>query len=75
MLATLHITPQKPLRRTLKQDPKLAEQSRDKTHPWLKAADKAAGAKIFFLNQAGFQSDVPLGRTDEPRGQTPVVKT
>jgi transposase len=32
-------------------------------------------AKIFFLDEAGFQSDPPLGRTYGLKGQTPVVTT
>ena len=30
---------------------------------------------IFFLDEAGFQSDPPLGRTCGWKGETPVVKT
>jgi transposase len=33
------------------------------------------GAKIFFLDEAGFQSDPPLGRTYGLKGKTPVVVT
>ena len=33
------------------------------------------GAKIFFLDEAGFQSDPPLGRTCGLKGKTPVVVT
>ena len=33
------------------------------------------GARIFFLDEAGFQSDPPLGRTYGLKGKTPVVTT
>src|SRR6266542_3064322 len=36
---------------------------------------KRQGAKIFFLDEAGFQSDPPLGRTYGLKGKTPVVVT
>ena len=41
----------------------------------LKKRAKKLGAKIFFLDEAGFQSDPPLGRTYGLKGQTPVVVT
>lgn len=75
LLATLNITPQKPLRRAYERNPDLVEQWRNIIFPKLKARANAAGAKIFFLDEAGFQSDAPLGRTYGLRGKTPVVKT
>jgi len=45
------------------------------TYPKLKQRAKGLGAKIFFLDEAGFQSDPPLGRTYGLKGKTPVVKT
>ena len=38
-------------------------------------ARKRVGAMIFFLDEAGFQSDPPLGRTYGLKGKTPVVTT
>lgn len=75
LLAGLNITPQKPLRRAYERDPKAVQFWLDETYPKLKKCAKTLGAKIFFLDEAGFQSDPPLGRTYGLKGETPVVKT
>lgn len=75
LLASLNITPQKPLRRAYERDPKAVKLWVDETYPKLKKQAKRLGAKIFFLDEAGFQSDAPLGRTYGLKGHTPVVKT
>lgn len=75
LLASLEITPQKPLRRAYERDPAAVEQWLKESYPRLRARAKRAGAKIFFLDEAGFQSDPPLGRTYGLKGKTPVVKT
>ena len=73
LLAGLDITPQKPLRRAYERDPKAVALWLQQTYPALKKRAKRLGAKIFFLDEAGFQSDPPLGRTYGLKGQTPVV--
>ena len=45
------------------------------TDPPLKRRARRLGAKIFLLDEAGFQSDPPLSRTYGLTGQTPVVVT
>ncbi len=75
LLASLDITPQKPLRRAYERDPQAVKLWLDKTYPGLKKRAKKLGAKIFFLDEAGFQSDPPLARTYGLKGKTPVVKT
>jgi len=75
LLASLNITPQKPLRRAYERDPKAVQLWLDQTYPQLKKRAKRLGAMIFFLDEAGFQSDPPLGRTYGLKGETPVVKT
>ena len=75
LLASLDITPQKPLRRAYERDPKAVTLWLEETYPALKKRAKKLGAKIFFLDEAGFQSDPPLARTYGLKGQTPVVKT
>jgi len=75
LLASLNITPQKPLRRAYERDPKAVQLWLDQTYPKLKRRAKRLGAMIFFLDEAGFQSDPPLGRTYGLKGETPVVKT
>ena len=75
LLARLQITPQKPLRRAYERDPAAVEQWRQQAYPKLKQRAKRLGAAIFFLDEAGFQSDPPLGRTYGLKGHTPVVVT
>ena len=75
LLASLQITPQKPLRRAYERNPKAVDLWVKETYPELQKRAKRAGAKIFFLDAAGFQSDPPLGRTYGLKGTTPVVQT
>ena len=74
-LASLNITPQKPLRRAYERDPQAVQRWLDETYPQLKQRAKTLGAQIFFLDEAGFQSDPPLGRTYGLKGKTPVIQT
>lgn len=75
LLASLEITPQKPLRRAYERDPAAVDLWLQETYPALRKRAKRLGARIFFLDEAGFQSDPPLGRTYGLKGQTPVVVT
>jgi transposase len=75
LLAELDITPQKPLRRAYERDPEAIERWQREEFPAIRARAKKRGAKIFFLDEAGIRSDVPLGRTWAPRGKTPTVET
>jgi transposase len=75
LLASLNITPQKPLRRAYERDPVAVDLWVRETYPKLKQRAKKLEARIFFLDEAGFQSDPPLGRTYGLKGQTPVVPT
>jgi len=75
LLASLDITPQMPLRRAYERDPKRVKHWLEEEYPKLKKRAKKLGAKIFFLDEAGFQSDPPLGRTYGLKGKTPVVTT
>jgi transposase len=75
LLASLDITPQKPLRRAYERDPFAVEKWRIQDYPQLKKRAKKLGAMIFFLDEAGFQSDPPLGRTYGLKGQTPIVQS
>jgi transposase len=75
LLASLSITPQKPLRRAYERDEEAITEWKKKTYPKLRRRAKKLGAEIFFLDETGVRSDSPLGRTYGLRGQTPVVKT
>lgn len=75
LLAGLGITPQKPLRRAYERDPQRIQWWLEDEYPRLRRRAKRRGAEIFFLDEAGFQSDPVLGRTYGLKGQTPVVAT
>jgi transposase len=75
LLASLDITPQKPLRRAYERDPQAVKHWLEERYPELKRRAKRLGARIFFLDEAGFQSDPPLGRSYGLKGKPPVVVT
>ena len=75
LLAQLDITPQKPLRRAYERDPIAVQAWVDDVYPGLRRRARKNGASIFFLDEAGFDSEPRLGRTYGLKGQTPVVST
>ena len=75
LLASLDITPQKPLRRAYERDEKEIQKWKEEKYPALKKRAKQRGADIFFLDEVGVRSDSPLGRSYGLKGKTPVVKT
>ena len=75
VLASLDITPQKPLRRAYERDEAAVTLWKEKTYPKLRRRAKIRGAEIFFLDEAGVRSDSPLGRSYGLKGRTPVVRT
>src|SRR2546428_7635337 len=75
LLARLEVTPQKPLRRAYERDPRRIQEWLDEDYPKLRRRAKEYGAKIYFLDEAGFRSDPVLGRTYGLKGHTPVVAT
>jgi transposase len=75
LLASLNITPQKPLRRAYERNPEAVEEWTKKTYPKIRRLAKRHGATIFFLDEAGFTSEPNLGRTYGLKGETPTVTT
>ncbi len=75
LLATLEITPQKPLRRAYERDPVAIAKWKEKDYPKLRARAKRRGADIFFIDEAGVRSDAALQRTWGAKGETPIVAT
>jgi len=75
LLASLEITPQRPLRRAYERDPVAVEQWIRQDYPRLRKRARTLGATIFFLDEAGFSSEPNLGRTYGLKGRTPVVRT
>jgi transposase len=75
LLAGLDITPQKPLRRAYERDPQAIQAWLEDRYHKLRRRARKSGAKIHFLDEAGFRSDPVLGRTYGLKGHTPVVAT
>ena len=75
LLASLAITPQKPLRRADERDPQRIRKWLKQDYPALRRRAKKYRAKIYFLDEAGVRSDPVLGRTYGLKGHTPVVAT
>ena len=78
ILASLNLTPQKKLRQAYERDPQAVRLWLEESYPKLKKRAKRLGAKIFFLDEARFQPDPPLGPLGRPhglKGETPEVKT
>lgn len=75
LLASLEITPQKPLRRAYERDPEAITKWVTETYPQIRREATRAGAAIFFLDEAGVRSDDPLGRTWGLKGHRPEVAT
>ena len=75
LLASMEITPQKPLRRAYERDPQAITRWLKKEYPQLRKRANKYGATIFFLDEAGFSSEPNLGRTYGLKGKTPIVQT
>jgi transposase len=74
LLHKLGLSPQRPLHRAYQQDPEAVARWKKETYPAIRAAAEAAGAVIYFADEAGIRSDYHAGTTWSPVGQTPVVK-
>ncbi len=74
LLRKLGMSPQRPLHRAYQQDPEAVERWKKETYPAIRAAAEAAGAVIYFADEAGIRSDYHAGTTWPPAGQTPQVK-
>lgn len=66
-------SPQKPLKRAYKQDPKAVEQWLDVTYPALVQQAASAGAEIAWGDESRLRSDAQVGRGYAPKGKTPTT--
>lgn len=73
ILTKLGLSPQRPLYRAYQQNPDLVRRWKKEVYPQIRAQAAAAGATIFFADEAGIRSDHHAGRTWAPVGRTPVV--
>jgi transposase len=74
LLQQMGLTPQRPIYRSYKQDPKELEKYLKRTFPQLKVLAKRIGAEIYFVDESAVRSDHHRGTTWGAIGQTPVVK-
>jgi transposase len=73
LLRKLGLSPQRPLHRAYQQDPEAVERWKRETYPVIRGQAEAAGAVIYFADEAGVRPDYHAGTTWAPAGQTPVV--
>jgi transposase len=73
VMKLLGFSTQKPLYQAWQQDAVLVKQWETETYPAIKAEAHAAGATVYFADEAGIRSDYHTGTTWAPVGQTPVV--
>jgi transposase len=73
IMKLLGFSAQKPLYQAWQKDPELVRQWEAETYPAIKADAKAAGANIYFADEAGIRSDYHTETTWAPIGATPVV--
>jgi transposase len=73
VLRDLGLSPQKPLRRAIEQDPEAVARWRDEEYPRIRAQAREQDAEVYFGDEAGVRSDYHSGTTWSPVGQTPVV--
>jgi transposase len=74
LLASLGLTPQKPLMRAYERDPEAIEAWKRDTYPSIAKRAKRLGADIYFWDESGFRADAVQGKTWAVKGKTPVVK-
>ena len=74
LLGHLGLSPQRPIYKSYKQDPKKVEQYINKTFPELAKQAKAMKAEIYFVDESAVRSDSHRGITWGKIGETPVVK-
>jgi transposase len=73
LLRHLGLSPQRPLYRSYKQDPKALDRYLRKEFPELREEARRKGAVIFFVDEAAIRSDSHRGTTWGKVGETPVV--
>lgn len=75
MLHRLGLSPQRPLWRAWQADPEQVAAWKQVEYPDIARAARAAGATVYFVDEAGIRSDHHAGTTWGAIGRTPVVKS
>ena len=74
LLKNLGLSPQRPLYKSYKQDPRKIEKYLSSTYPEVVEKAREMGAEIYFVDEAAVRSDAHRGLTWGAVGETPVVK-
>jgi transposase len=74
LLGHLGLSPQRPIYRSYKRNPKELEKYLSQTFPAMRALAKETGAVLYFVDEASVRSDAHRGTTWGKIGQTPVVE-
>ena len=70
IMKLLGFSAQKPLYQALKQDAAMVRRWEIETYPQIKAQTRAAGAAVYFTDEAGIRSDYHTGTIWAPVGKT-----
>jgi|SRR5690625_2571506 len=73
LLRKLGLSPQRPVHRAYQQDPAAVARWKSEQFPAIREAAAAAGATVYFVDEAGVRSDYHSGTTWAPVGHTPEV--
>jgi transposase len=74
LLAHLGLSPQRPIYKSYKQNPKEMKKYLEETFPGLLEQARRTRAAIYFVDEAGVRSDAHRGTTWGKIGQTPTVE-
>jgi transposase len=74
LLKKWNMTPQKPAKRAMEQDPAAVRRWLKEEYPAIVAEAKTLGAEIHWEDETGLRSDHQAGTTYGRRGKTPVVE-
>ncbi len=74
LLGHLGLSPQRPIYKSYKQDPKKIEKYLKETFPEVVERARELGAEIYFVDEAAVRSDAHRGWTWGRVGETPVVR-
>jgi transposase len=74
LLRHLGLSPQRPIYKSYKRDPKKMKEYLEKTFPGLQAQARRTGAVIYFVDESVVRSDAHRGTTWGKIGQTPEVE-
>ena len=68
------LTPQKPLARARERQPAAIAAWLEQHYPAIAKRAKAEGAVIYWGDETGISNQDQIGRSDAPRGQTPIIR-